>query len=88
IENQLTTSQEDFSSQWLHKSPRYYATIKSSRRNASIEALSTLMVKLYGLGDELHANKHGDKAVLWYSHGASFKTHAEGLRASSAGTWA
>ncbi|OEJ64810.1 DUF6626 family protein [Magnetovibrio blakemorei] len=64
IEHQLTTSQEDFSKHWLHKSPRYYATIKSSKRNASVEALSTLMVKLYGLGDELHANKHGDKAVL------------------------
>jgi len=66
-ENQLTTSQEHFSKYWLHKSDRYYATIKSSNRDASVEALSTLMVKLYGLGDELRESQSTDAALLWYT---------------------
>lgn len=67
IEHQLTTSQEHFSKHWLHKSPRYYATIKCSNRNASVEALSTLMIKLYGLEDELRHGQSTDAAWLWYT---------------------
>ena len=67
IEHQLTSSQEHFSKYWLHKSPRYYATIKSSKRNASVEALSTLMTKLYGLGSELQENRNQNSSLLWHT---------------------
>ncbi len=52
-EQKLIKNDDDFSSCWLHKSDRYYSMIKSTGRDISFEALSTLAMRLKQLCERM-----------------------------------
>ena len=55
----VVTSQEQFSSRFLSKSPRYYAMLKATGREPSVEALATLASRMVDVGRNLKASKYG-----------------------------
>ncbi|SCA56572.1 hypothetical protein MTBPR1_220005 [Candidatus Terasakiella magnetica] len=58
--HQIVQSQEDFSSRFLRKSPRYYSMVKASDHETSIEAMNTLAARLVQIADgvEMVKNKN------------------------------
>ena len=55
----VVTSQEDFSSRFLSKSPRYYAMLKATGREPSVEAIATLASRMVDVGRNLKASRYG-----------------------------
>ncbi len=56
----VVTSQEDFSSRFLSKSPRYYAMLKATGREPSVEAIATLASRMVDIGRNLKASRYGN----------------------------
>ncbi len=56
----VVTSQEEFSSRFLSKSPRYYSMLKATGREPSVEALATLASRMVDVGRNLKASKYGN----------------------------
>ena len=56
----VVNSQEEFSSRFLNKSPRYYAMLKATGREPSVEAVASLASRMVDLGRSLQASKYGN----------------------------
>ena len=56
----VVASQEDFSSRFLSKSPRYYSMLKATGREPSVEALASLAARMVDLGKNLKASRYGN----------------------------
>ncbi len=56
----VVTSQEDFSNRFLSKSPRYYAMLKATGREPSVEAVATLASRMVDIGRNLKASRFGN----------------------------
>ena len=56
----VVNSQEEFSSRFLNKSPRYYAMLKATGREPSVEALATLASRMVDVGRNLKASRYGN----------------------------
>ena len=56
----VVNSQEEFSSRFLNKSPRYYAMLKATGREPSVEALASLAARMVDLGKNLKASRYGN----------------------------
>ncbi len=56
----VVASQEDFSSRFLSKSPRYYAMLKATGREPSLESVATLAARTTDIGRNLKASRYGN----------------------------
>ena len=56
----VVTSQEDFSSRFLSKSPRYFAMLKATGREPSVEAIATLASRMVDIGRNLKTSRFGN----------------------------
>ena len=56
----VVTSQEQFSSRFLSKSPRYYSMLKATGREPSVEAVATLASRMVDVGRNLKASRYGN----------------------------
>ena len=54
------TSQEDFSSRFLSKSPRYFAMLKATGREPSVESIATLASRMVDVARNLKASRFGN----------------------------
>ena len=56
----VVNSQEEFSSRFLSKSPRYYAMLKATGREPSVEAIATLASRMVDVGRNLKSSRYGN----------------------------